>query len=87
MLFHRFGGKWRKIAKFITGRHPDAIKNRYYSVLRKKCQQFKPYIFKFPPNDEKQKVIERLKKVVLSYEQHVNHINGLISVLEGEERQ
>jgi hypothetical protein len=35
-LFHQLGGKWQKIAKYLQGRPPEAVKNRYYSVIRKK---------------------------------------------------
>jgi myb proto-oncogene protein len=34
-LFSSLGGKWIRIAQEFPGRCPDAIKNRYYSVLRK----------------------------------------------------
>jgi hypothetical protein len=32
------GGKWQKIARYLQGRPPEAVKNRYYSVIRKKQQ-------------------------------------------------
>ena len=38
-LFSKFGGKWRKIAEKIPHRHPDAIKNRYYSVIRRRIHK------------------------------------------------
>jgi hypothetical protein len=34
--YAKYGGKWIKIARKIPRRHSDAIKNRYYSVLRKR---------------------------------------------------
>jgi hypothetical protein len=34
--FNRLGGKWIKIATYLNNRSSIAIKNRYYSVLRKK---------------------------------------------------
>jgi hypothetical protein len=40
-LYKKFGGKWVKIAKHLPGRHSDAIKNRYYSVIRKRLNKQK----------------------------------------------
>jgi hypothetical protein len=34
--FNTLGGKWIKIATFLNNRSSIAIKNRYYSVLRKR---------------------------------------------------
>jgi hypothetical protein len=38
-LYRQFGGKWVKIGKHLPGRHSDAIKNRYYSVLRRRDEK------------------------------------------------
>lgn len=35
-LFEIQGGNWIKISKSIPGRHPEAIKNRFYGTLRKR---------------------------------------------------
>jgi hypothetical protein len=32
----KFGGNWKKIADALPGRPADAIKNRYYSTLKKR---------------------------------------------------
>jgi hypothetical protein len=42
-LYNKIGGKWIKIAKEFPGRCPDAIKNRYYSVLRKHSNSIKGF--------------------------------------------
>jgi hypothetical protein len=36
VLCNLFGGKWKKISKNLPGRTSDAIKNRYYSVIKRK---------------------------------------------------
>jgi hypothetical protein len=33
--YHKFGGKWSKIAIFFEGRTENSIKNRFYSTLRR----------------------------------------------------
>jgi len=35
-LYEQLGGSWKKIAKRLTGRPPDAIKNRFYGSIKKK---------------------------------------------------
>jgi hypothetical protein len=32
----KYGGNWKKIALELPGRPADAIKNRYYSTLKKR---------------------------------------------------
>ena len=32
----KFGGNWKKISDALPGRPADAIKNRYYSTLKKR---------------------------------------------------
>jgi hypothetical protein len=34
-MFNRFGGKWIRISSYLKKRSPTAIKNRYYSVIRR----------------------------------------------------
>eukprot|EP00357_Protocruzia_adherens_P031818 CAMPEP_0115004196 /NCGR_PEP_ID=MMETSP0216-20121206/19055_1 /TAXON_ID=223996 /ORGANISM="Protocruzia adherens, Strain Boccale" /LENGTH=584 /DNA_ID=CAMNT_0002370131 /DNA_START=68 /DNA_END=1822 /DNA_ORIENTATION=- len=34
-LYHKFGSQWSKIATFFNGRTENAIKNRFYSTLRR----------------------------------------------------
>lgn len=35
-LYEQHGGNWKKIAKSLTGRPPDAVKNRFYGSIKKK---------------------------------------------------
>lgn len=37
-LQKKFGNKWTRIAKSLHGRSPGAIKNRYYSTLKKRLE-------------------------------------------------
>lgn len=39
ILYKIFGGKWAKISAFMTGRTENAIKNRFYSTLRRKAAE------------------------------------------------
>ncbi len=38
-LYDFLGGKWAKIANFISGRTENSIKNRFYSTLRRKAAE------------------------------------------------
>jgi hypothetical protein len=55
-LFEQLGGNWRKIAKRLTGRPPDAIKNRFYGSIKKKL----------PPED-KLKYSKKSNKIQISH--------------------
>ena len=35
-LYEKLGGNWKKISKSLTGRPPDAVKNRFYGSIKKK---------------------------------------------------
>ena len=39
ILYRLFGGKWKKISKNLPGRTSDAIKNRFYSVIKRNNQK------------------------------------------------
>jgi hypothetical protein len=64
-LFGKYGGKWKKIALQMPSRHPDAIKNRYYSVIRRKVGRL------LPPNANKREVIAELRQLVKKYETNI----------------
>jgi len=34
-MYKKYGSSWSKISKFLKGRTENAIKNRFYSTLRK----------------------------------------------------
>ena len=40
-----FGKKWSKISKLLKGRHENAVKNRYISIIRSLRKTEKAYIF------------------------------------------
>jgi hypothetical protein len=66
IIFKIFGGKWSKIACFFQGRTENAIKNRFYSTLRRKAAE----TFK-QQNDEK-------KCKIIFYFLNLKHLNFLI---------
>ena len=53
--FNKYGGKWIRMARKIPKRHPDSIKNRYYSVLRRRHNKVEK-----KPQEEPQEFVEPL---------------------------
>ena len=55
-LYQKYGSSWSKIAKFIPGRTENAIKNRFYSTLRKIAADKKKTFLENSTNDIKREL-------------------------------
>jgi len=78
--FNSLGGKWIKISTFLNNRSSIAIKNRYYSVLRKKIPMTTQKEEILPKH--KSDLIQQLADVATKYEQKINEITSHIRYLE-----
>lgn len=65
----KFGNDWKQISKFLPGRLPNSIKNRYYGYINKKSAMTKPCIFysePFQKNFEPEEFLELSDKEIYS---------------------
>lgn len=70
-LYAKLGSSWSKIAKYLSGRTGDMIKNRFYSSLRKQIH-----------HDDYR---EGLKKKKMNLLHSANHSDNLSEFVEGKE--
>jgi hypothetical protein len=78
--FNKLGGKWIKISTFLNNRSSIAIKNRYYSVLRKRLpstEETHP-----EPSEPRDQLIQMLDQIACNYEYTIQAISRHLQNLE-----
>jgi hypothetical protein len=74
--FNKLGGKWIKIATFLNNRSSIAIKNRYYSVLRKRLPSLESDAKQYEMTEQKETFLFELDSIAQNYMNTIRKIQS-----------